>query len=73
MRKVRALGEIAAARGQSLAAMAVSWLLKDEDVASVIIGASSAEQIRQNLCVNSKFSEQECKAIEDILGKEQGK
>ena len=67
MAKVRALGEIAAARGQTLAAMAVSWLLKDEDVASVIIGASSAAQIRQNLCVNNVFTAEELQAIEKIL------
>ena len=67
MAKVRALGEIAAARGQTLAAMAVSWLLRDEDVASVIIGASSAAQIRQNLCVNNVFTAEELQAIEKIL------
>ena len=47
--------------------MAVSWLLKDEDVASVIIGASSAAQIRQNLCVNNVFTAEELQAIEKIL------
>ena len=46
---VRALGEIAAARGQSLAQMAISWVLRDERVTSALIGASSVAQLEENL------------------------
>ena len=47
--KIRRLNEIAAHRGQTLAEMALSWLLKDDMVASVIVGASSVAQIESNL------------------------
>ncbi|GAB3322830.1 L-glyceraldehyde 3-phosphate reductase [Geodermatophilus aquaeductus] len=46
---VRALGELAAERGQSLAQMALAWGLRDERVTSVLIGASSARQLEQNV------------------------
>jgi L-glyceraldehyde 3-phosphate reductase len=46
---VRALNEIAAARGQSLAQMALAWLLRDDRVTSVLIGASSVTQLDANL------------------------
>ena len=51
MQAVRALDEIAAQRGQTLAQMALSWVLRDGAVTSVLIGASSPEQIKQNLAV----------------------
>ena len=44
--------------------MALSWVLKDEDVASVIIGASSAAQIRENLQLNTSFTQEELAAID---------
>ena len=47
--KVRALGAIAAARGQSLAQMALAWTLRDARVTSTLIGASSVAQLEQNL------------------------
>jgi L-glyceraldehyde 3-phosphate reductase len=47
--KVRALGEIAARRGQSLAQMALAWALRDPRVTSALIGASSVEQLEMNL------------------------
>ncbi|MFB9906129.1 L-glyceraldehyde 3-phosphate reductase [Allokutzneria oryzae] len=47
--RVRALNEIAAARGQSLAQLALSWALRDDRVTSVLIGASSVRQLEQNL------------------------
>ena len=47
--KIRRLNEIAARRGQTLAEMALSWLLKDDMVTSVIVGASSVAQIESNL------------------------
>ncbi len=46
---VRALNEIAQARGQTLAQMALAWALRDERVTSVLIGASSTEQLEENL------------------------
>ncbi len=47
--KVRALGEIAAARGQSLAQMAIAWVLRDPRVTSALVGASSVEQLEANV------------------------
>lgn len=47
--KARQLNEIAAGRGQSLAQMALAWILQDERVTSVIIGASSVKQLKANL------------------------
>jgi L-glyceraldehyde 3-phosphate reductase len=46
---VRALNEIAKQRGQSLAQMALAWVLKDPRVSSVLLGASSPEQLRENV------------------------
>ena len=56
-------------RSQSLAQMALTWLLKDKRVTSVLIGASSVEQLRNNLAAlnNLNFSENELMSIEDIL------
>ena len=47
--KVRALNEIAAGRGQSLAQLALAWVLRDERVTSALIGASSVEQLEANV------------------------
>ena len=54
---------MAGERGQSLAQMALSWILKDEDVTSVLIGASRPEQIIQNVEIvqNTKFTREELK------------
>ncbi|MDR1115747.1 MAG: aldo/keto reductase [Tannerella sp.] len=67
--KIRKLTEIASARNQSLAEMSLAWLLKDDSVCSVIIGASSVEQLDKNLRAleNTLFSETECTVIDDIL------
>jgi L-glyceraldehyde 3-phosphate reductase len=46
--KARALGEIAAARGQTLAQMAIAWVLRDSRMTSALVGASSVEQIEAN-------------------------
>ena len=54
--RVRALNEIARARGQSLAQMALAWVLRDPRVTSTLIGASSPEQIRENLGALAKLS-----------------
>ena len=59
---------MAGERGQSLAQMALSWILKDEDVTSVLIGASRPEQIIQNVEIvqNTKFTWEELKKIDQI-------
>jgi L-glyceraldehyde 3-phosphate reductase len=63
---VRALNEIAAARGQTLAQMAISWVLRDPRVTSALIGASSVEQLEENLAAADKttFSPGEIAAID---------
>jgi len=67
--KVKKLNEIAAQRSQSLAQMALAWLLKDKRVTSVLIGASSTEQLNNNLVAlqNLHFSAEELNTIERIL------
>lgn len=67
--KVSALNEIAVSRGQSLAQMALSWVLRDGEVTSVLIGASKPSQIVENCqIVNAApFTEEELARIEDIL------
>lgn len=66
--QIRALNEIAAQRGQTLAQMALSWILKDGIVTSVLIGASSAGQILDNVkaAANTVFTEEELKKIDQI-------
>jgi len=63
---VRALAEIAASRGQSLAQLALSWALRDQRVTSVLIGASSVAQLEENLAAagHSTFTEEELAAID---------
>lgn len=67
--KIQALNERAAIRGQSLAEMALAWLLKNETVTSVIVGASSVEQLGDSLKTlnHLSFEEEELRAIEKIL------
>ena len=67
--KLKRLNSLAAERGQSLTQMSLAWLLKDNKVASVIIGSSSVLQIRDSLgCLeNLSFSEHELKEIDRIL------
>ena len=69
MRQVRALGVVAKARGQNIAQMALAWVLREESMASALIGASRVEQIDQNVAAlaNLKFSQQELLKIEEIL------
>jgi L-glyceraldehyde 3-phosphate reductase len=63
---VRQLGEIARARGQSLAQFALSWDLRDERVTSVLIGASSVAQLEENVAAagHTSFTEEELTAID---------
>lgn len=66
---IRQLNDIAQQRGQSLAQMALAWLLKDKRVTTVLIGASSVEQLQQNLrCRDqAEFSTDELQQIEAVL------
>lgn len=68
--KVKALNEIAETRGQSLAQMAIAWLLKDPRVTTVLIGASKVSQLLDSLKAveNKEFSDSELAKIEGILG-----
>lgn len=67
--KILDLNNIAAERGQTLAQMALAWDLKDDLVTSVIIGASSLEQLQSNLQAikNTDFSQEELAAIDEIV------
>ena len=64
---VRALNQIAAERGQTLAQMALSWVLRDSRVTSALIGASSVRQLEENLAAagRSDFATAELQAIDD--------
>lgn len=67
--KVQALNEIAQSRNQSLAQMAVAWLLKDKRVTSVLVGASKVSQLEDNIKAieNLEFNKIELEKIEEIL------
>jgi L-glyceraldehyde 3-phosphate reductase len=71
MAQVRALGEIARQRGQGLAQMALAWVLRQDVMASALIGASRVEQIEQNVAAinNLSFSEEELGKIDQIAGR----
>jgi L-glyceraldehyde 3-phosphate reductase len=63
---VKALNQIASARGQSLPQLALSWVLRDQRVTSALIGASSVAQLEENLAAASRtaFSADELAAID---------
>ena len=67
--KIRSLNEIAKNRNQSLAQMSLAWLLKDSRISSVLIGASSVEQLKNNIDSTKtlQFSKEELLAIESVL------
>lgn len=67
--RIEALNQLAQARGQTLAQMALSWILRDGDVTSVLIGASRPEQIQDNAAIAqaAPFGNDEIEAIEQIL------
>jgi L-glyceraldehyde 3-phosphate reductase len=69
LEKVKKLNELALQRGQTLAQMALAWLLKNQGVTSVLIGASSVKQLEDNVATinNLGFTAEELKRIEDIL------
>jgi L-glyceraldehyde 3-phosphate reductase len=64
--RVRALNEIAGGRGQSLAQMAIGWVLRDQRVTSALVGASSVKQLDDNLGAleNLDFSADELEEID---------
>lgn len=66
---VRELNKIAEERGQSLAQMALSWILRRKEITSVLIGASKVEQIVDNVNALKKldFTQEELKRVEEIL------
>lgn len=68
--QIRALNRVAEARGQSLAQMALSWLLRNEEVTSVLVGASKPEQLLDNIKAldNLSFTDEELKKIDEISG-----
>lgn len=70
LERLVSLNELAARRGQTLAQMALAWLLKDEQVTSVLVGASSVEQLQGNLMAlkNTQFSDQELQQVESLVG-----
>lgn len=69
LNSLRLLNEMAQQRGQSMAQMALSWLLKDERVTSVLIGASRAEQLEENVEAlnNLTFSTEELAQIDQHI------
>lgn len=73
LKRVHALNDIARARGQSLAQMALAWVLRDPRVTSTLIGASTPDQIRENVeaLTNLQFTQEELSAI-DVHAQEGG-
>jgi L-glyceraldehyde 3-phosphate reductase len=69
MARVRALAGIAARRGQTLAQLALSWVLRDPRVSSAIVGASSVRQLEDNVAAlrGPAFAPDELAAIDDAL------
>lgn len=66
--RIRSLNDIAAARGQSLAQMALAWALRDERVSSLVIGASRVQQLEHNVAAldAAPLSDDELKAIDEF-------
>jgi len=71
LEKIKKLNDIAKKRNQSLAQMALSWLLKDKRITTVLIGASSVEQLDNNIDAinNLNYSKEELAGIEEVLSK----
>ena len=69
IQKAQALNQVAAQRGQTLAQMALSWILRDGDITSVLIGASKPQQIADNVQITRApaFTADELEQIENIL------
>lgn len=71
LNQIRSLSEVAKRRGQTLAEMALAWILKDGAVTSVLIGASKPSQILDNIKAldNTRFSPEELNEIDEICNK----
>ena len=69
--KVRALNAIAQARGQTMAQLALAWVLRNKEVTSALIGASKVSQVEDSVAAldNLAFCDEELQAIEAILAK----
>lgn len=69
LNKVRALNDVAVSRGQTLAEMALAWIMRDGDITSTLIGASRPSQILDNIKMieNTSFSSEERAKIDSIL------
>lgn len=69
LEQIKSLNELASARGQSLAQMALAWVLRDPRITTVLIGASSINQLEQNLACRDQpnFTSDELNQIETIL------
>lgn len=74
LEKIRSLNELAAKRGQSLAQMALAWILRRPEVTSVLVGASSPQQLEDNKKAldHLAFTEEELAMIDQILGEDPG-
>jgi L-glyceraldehyde 3-phosphate reductase len=70
--QIRALSAVAKERGQTLAQMAIAWVVRDQRVTSALIGTSRVEQVEQNIASlsNQKFSEEELRQIDKVLAGE---
>ncbi|MHC4132804.1 MAG: L-glyceraldehyde 3-phosphate reductase [Planctomycetota bacterium] len=69
LEKIQALNKLAIERSQSLAQMALAWILRDSRITSVLVGASSVSQVEQNVAVleSPEFTEIEIQKIDQIL------
>lgn len=69
MAKIRALNDLARQRGQTLAEMAIAWVLRDPRVTSALVGTSKVQQVDDNVAAlrNVSFSGEELRRIDDVL------
>ena len=69
MKKIGSLNSLATGRNQSLAQMALAWVLKDPRVTSVLVGVTSVKQLSDNLVAlqNTEFDTDELNTIDEIL------
>ena len=74
MRQIKELNDVAKERGQTLAQMALSWILKDDEVCSVLIGASKPSQIKENIDIinRTEFTPIELERIDEISKRVKG-
>ena len=70
MGQIRELNAIAQQRGQTLAEMALAWLLHDDAVTSVLVGASKPQQVLDDIAAmnNTDFTDEELRRIDEIAG-----